>query len=433
MATTRTALESPSLEELLARIDADVRPVLERNVSETEANRRVAQENIDALRAAGAFKVTVHQVTVSGRGRPAAGMPTGRWSGSSSPTRRARPVDQALAFIPMSELSIEETWFVAGMKGTGSNTIVATGRVRARAPPHSVPRAIDNVYAHRAHRRGAVPVVVHPGADPHPRRATARARARGPPLRDRQGAQARDHLHQVRAPDGLDGVPAADRERGDADRHRRTCTATAPRTTSTTPRPPARSCRMRSRARVRQRHRLRDHQDPRGDRRAAVRARGLELRRFQPAAAVVARLQHRRPPRRDRPARQPGGLRQGAARNPVRGEHHAAHLSREPDDSPPPRRRAHPVTITPRLGYPPADGVRAASAHLRRISAELADMRDDVGQWPTTTAVTAPRTRAANDGSRRCGSAAASSSWRSASGCCCGSRRPARYSTRSAI
>jgi 3-hydroxy-9,10-secoandrosta-1,3,5(10)-triene-9,17-dione monooxygenase len=34
-------------------------------------------------------------------------------------------VDQLTAFAPMSELEIEDTWFVAGMRGTGSNTLVA--------------------------------------------------------------------------------------------------------------------------------------------------------------------------------------------------------------------------------------------------------------------------------------------------------------------
>jgi 3-hydroxy-9,10-secoandrosta-1,3,5(10)-triene-9,17-dione monooxygenase len=34
-------------------------------------------------------------------------------------------IDQGLAFISMSEVTIEDTWFVTGMKGTGSNTIVA--------------------------------------------------------------------------------------------------------------------------------------------------------------------------------------------------------------------------------------------------------------------------------------------------------------------
>ncbi len=35
------------------------------------------------------------------------------------------PIGQYLALMPMSELSIEDTWFTAGMKGTGSNCVVA--------------------------------------------------------------------------------------------------------------------------------------------------------------------------------------------------------------------------------------------------------------------------------------------------------------------
>ena len=38
---------------------------------------------------------------------------------------RGEVVDQGLAFVPKSDVTIEDTWFVAGMKGTGSNTIVA--------------------------------------------------------------------------------------------------------------------------------------------------------------------------------------------------------------------------------------------------------------------------------------------------------------------
>jgi 3-hydroxy-9,10-secoandrosta-1,3,5(10)-triene-9,17-dione monooxygenase len=34
-------------------------------------------------------------------------------------------VDQVIGFAPMSEVQIEDTWFVAGMRGTGSNTLVA--------------------------------------------------------------------------------------------------------------------------------------------------------------------------------------------------------------------------------------------------------------------------------------------------------------------
>ena len=35
------------------------------------------------------------------------------------------PIDQGMAVIPMNDCTIEETWFTAGMKGTGSNTIRA--------------------------------------------------------------------------------------------------------------------------------------------------------------------------------------------------------------------------------------------------------------------------------------------------------------------
>jgi 3-hydroxy-9,10-secoandrosta-1,3,5(10)-triene-9,17-dione monooxygenase len=55
-------------------------------------------------------------------------------------------VDQALALLPMSDLRIEDTWFVAGMRGTASNTLHAEG---AFVPEHrilSVPAAIDNQY-----------------------------------------------------------------------------------------------------------------------------------------------------------------------------------------------------------------------------------------------------------------------------------------------
>jgi alkylation response protein AidB-like acyl-CoA dehydrogenase len=54
--------------------------------------------------------------------------------------------EHALALIPMSDLTVEDTWFVAGMKGTGSNTLVAA---EVLVPDHrllSVPKAIENEY-----------------------------------------------------------------------------------------------------------------------------------------------------------------------------------------------------------------------------------------------------------------------------------------------
>src|SRR3546814_16710003 len=56
-------------------------------------------------------------------------------------------IDQGLALIPMSELGIEDTWYVAGMRGTASNTLVAE---EVFVPSHrilSVPAAVGGNYA----------------------------------------------------------------------------------------------------------------------------------------------------------------------------------------------------------------------------------------------------------------------------------------------
>lgn len=55
--------------------------------------------------------------------------------------------EQCLALVPFSELSIEDTWFVAGMRGSGSNTIVAEN---VFVPDHRIQRFADlqaDVYA----------------------------------------------------------------------------------------------------------------------------------------------------------------------------------------------------------------------------------------------------------------------------------------------
>jgi alkylation response protein AidB-like acyl-CoA dehydrogenase len=55
-------------------------------------------------------------------------------------------VDQGLALIPRADLELEETWFVAGMKSTGSNCLIATD---VFVPEHrimSVPPAIEGHY-----------------------------------------------------------------------------------------------------------------------------------------------------------------------------------------------------------------------------------------------------------------------------------------------
>ena len=56
------------------------------------------------------------------------------------------PIDQGLALIPIGDMSIEDTWYVAGMRGTGSNTLVAD---EVFVPDHrilSVTRALNGHY-----------------------------------------------------------------------------------------------------------------------------------------------------------------------------------------------------------------------------------------------------------------------------------------------
>lgn len=55
-------------------------------------------------------------------------------------------VDQGLVLIPTAEMTLEETWFVAGMKSTGSNCLIAED---VFVPEHrlvSVPPAIEGAY-----------------------------------------------------------------------------------------------------------------------------------------------------------------------------------------------------------------------------------------------------------------------------------------------
>jgi|tagenome__1003787_1003787.scaffolds.fasta_scaffold20983866_4 3-hydroxy-9,10-secoandrosta-1,3,5(10)-triene-9,17-dione monooxygenase len=85
---------------------------------------------------------------VTGRWGYASGSLHSDWAVLGVPVvdEAGEPVDQGLALIPMSDLAIEDTWFVAGMKGTGSNTLVAQD---VFVPDHrivSVPAAINNQY-----------------------------------------------------------------------------------------------------------------------------------------------------------------------------------------------------------------------------------------------------------------------------------------------
>ena len=73
--------------------------------------------------------------------------------------------DVGLALMPMQELAIEDTWFVAGMRGTGSNTLVAAD---VFVPEHrflSYPRVFQGDYGNEhkdeaLYRSAFVPVTI---------------------------------------------------------------------------------------------------------------------------------------------------------------------------------------------------------------------------------------------------------------------------------
>jgi 3-hydroxy-9,10-secoandrosta-1,3,5(10)-triene-9,17-dione monooxygenase len=60
-------------------------------------------------------------------------------------------VDQAAAFVPMSELEIDDMWYVAGMRGTGSNTLIARDVFVPEHRIFSVPKLWDGERLARRH------------------------------------------------------------------------------------------------------------------------------------------------------------------------------------------------------------------------------------------------------------------------------------------
>ena len=190
--------------ELVARA-RDLVPLLAKNATQTENDRRVVEENIQAIKKAGLYKIMLPKryggletdirtklevsrelamgcgstswastlmnvcqffagqaseqaqeeiwgknpdARIAGVLAPSATtkwaeggqVVTGEWAWASGSLhsdwavvgipvtdKDGKPVDQGLALIPMKECSIKDTWFAAGMKGTGSNTIVANG------------------------------------------------------------------------------------------------------------------------------------------------------------------------------------------------------------------------------------------------------------------------------------------------------------------
>ncbi|HEY2503033.1 MAG TPA: acyl-CoA dehydrogenase family protein [Mycobacterium sp.] len=93
------------------------------DVFDTNPDARIA----GVFAASGTGKAVEGGLLISGRWLTASGCLHAHWGGvgvlvvDSSGT----PIDQGLALIPMDQLTIEDTWHVVGMRGTGSNTLVA--------------------------------------------------------------------------------------------------------------------------------------------------------------------------------------------------------------------------------------------------------------------------------------------------------------------
>ncbi|MGV9314525.1 acyl-CoA dehydrogenase family protein [Streptomyces sp. NPDC003691] len=95
---------------------------------------------------------TAHRVDggyrISGRWAYTSGAWHADWSviGFPVPDADGQIVDQGIALIPAADYKVEETWFTAGMRGTGSNSVVAEDIF---VPDHrtlSVPKAMAGDY-----------------------------------------------------------------------------------------------------------------------------------------------------------------------------------------------------------------------------------------------------------------------------------------------
>ena len=94
-----------------------------------------------AVRVEGGLRVT-------GRWSPASGSASAQWAGLGVPIvdESGAQIDQGFALFPMEQLTIEDTWFVTGMQGSASNTLVADD---VFVPDHrilSVSRATEGDY-----------------------------------------------------------------------------------------------------------------------------------------------------------------------------------------------------------------------------------------------------------------------------------------------
>ena len=402
MSVTETGVDA---EELIRRA-TELQPLLAKNAAQTEADRRVPEENIEAIRDAGLFKLMVprrlggYETTIKTKMEVSAALAEacgstawvtgltnvcgwlvgtlpdqaqqdvfgadpdarvagvlapspdvekvdggyivpGRWAWSSGSLHATWalggvvqlgpdgvPIDIGSVIMPMSELTIEDTWFVAGMKGTGSNTVVAE---RVFVPDHryaSVPAGIAGHYGtehteEALYHSALIPVLALILVGPllGLGRAALKLAIEKAPKRavsyTRLATQAESTAFQLK-------IAEAAMTLDDAILH-----ATAARTTSTPGPPAGETMDYATRARVRA-----DTGWTSSKVREAITlildAHGASgFADSSPMQRIWRDANTGRSPCDRESARQPGGLRQGAPRHRARGPGHRPHLGGE--------------------------------------------------------------------------------------------------------
>ena len=97
----------------------------------------------------GSARVVEGGYRVSGRWAPASGCAHADWAvlGVIRPDAEGTPDAVGIVLAPMSELAVEDTWFVTGMRGTASNTLVGEDIFVPAHRFHSIPDAVEGRYA----------------------------------------------------------------------------------------------------------------------------------------------------------------------------------------------------------------------------------------------------------------------------------------------
>lgn len=82
---------------------------------------------------------------VSGRWGPASGCASANWAvlGVTRPAAEGTSDAVGIVLAPMPELTVEDTWFVTGMRGTASNTLIGEDLFVPAHRFHSVPDAVE--------------------------------------------------------------------------------------------------------------------------------------------------------------------------------------------------------------------------------------------------------------------------------------------------